>query len=149
MRINVLVLAVLLAASAGPASAQTAPAQTPQSLEQLLRALLGSSGAGSLPSTPDGGLEGLLGTKTKEGDAGDKRIPSTGPLVDGPFSRSGAQSGTQSFRRDDYLSGVPLSPVVTGPRSLVEAARAAARQRCTKEPDEKKRAACLVEAGQK
>lgn len=153
MRCRIFVLAVVLGALAQPALAQTPP--TSQSLEELIKALIGSSGAGSpsagsLPPGLEGaaGLEGLLGGK-KEGSGAEKKT--LGPLgqpLDGPFSRPGGQT-TQSFRRDDYVSGTPLSPVVSGTRSLVEAARAAARQRCMKEQDEKKRAACLLEAEQK
>lgn len=165
MRLRMLALVVSVAA-ASPLQAQTPPSSqpSPAALEELIRSLLGASGAGvpsvagslpeglSLPPGMDaGGLEGLLGGK-KEGGPDRKALPALGQPVDGPFSRPGGQA-TQAFRRDDYVSGNPtgnpLSRNASGTSPLVEAARAAARQRCTKEPDEAKRAACLAEAEKK
>lgn len=159
MRLRMLALVVSVAA-ASPLQAQTPPSSqpSPAALEELIRSLLGASGAGapgvagSLPPGMDAGdLEGLLGGK-KEGGPDRKALPALGQPVDGPFSRPGGQA-TQAFRRDDYVSGNPtgnpLSRNASGTSPLVEAARAAARQRCTKEPDETKRAACLAEAEKK
>jgi hypothetical protein len=156
------VAAALLGTLAHPAFAQTATSA--QSLEELIKALLGASGAGSagaaapaagsLPSglagLDAGSLEGLLGGKTDGSGRDSKSLGPLGQPLDGPFSRSGGQA-TQSFRRDDYVtgSGTALSPSAgSGTRALVEAARAAARQRCMKEPDDT-RTACLVEADKK
>lgn len=155
------------------------PPEAAATLEQLLgplRAILGSSMlAGSLPGLDGGveglrgleglqgldglkGLEGLLGPKSEPGARGTRVGERLGQPVDGPFSRSGDGPVVQSFRRDDHVAGAaarssdPAAGVIWSgmqPRFLVEAARTAARQQCMKEPDEKKRAACLLDADQK